>query len=97
MCEAYPNLFAIAANKNALVKEAWSLDEGRGCWNPLFSRSFNDRELEEVTNFLLCLSKGKVQTGVEDKVLWNEMKNGLFSAKSLFKVLDSVLHGYFPC
>ena len=30
LCEAYPNIFAIAANKNALVKEAWSLDEGRG-------------------------------------------------------------------
>ena len=62
----------------------------------MFSRSFNDLGLEEVSNFLLCLSKEKVQTGVEDKVLWNEEKYGLFSVKSLFKVLDSVPHVYFP-
>ena len=46
LCEAYPNLYAIAAYKNASIKEAWSMDEGRGCGNPLFSRSFNDWELE---------------------------------------------------
>ena len=41
---------------------------------------------------ILCLSKEKVQTRVEDKVLWNEEKEGLFFVKSLVLVP----HVYFP-
>ena len=62
-----------------------------------FFRPFNDWELEEVNNFLTCLSRTKVQPSLEDKVRggWKK-KNGLFSVKSMFKVLDSASHGYFP-
>ena len=36
LCGAFPNLFAVAAHKDAVIKEMWSPDEGGGCWNPLF-------------------------------------------------------------
>ena len=96
LCDAFPNLFAVVAHKDALIKEMWGPDEGGGCWNPLFLRSFNDWELEEVNNFLTCLSRTKVQPSLEDKVRWVEEKNGLFSVKSMFKVLDVVTHCYLP-
>ena len=56
LCDAFLNLFVIAAHKDVVIKEMWSPDEGGGCWNPLFLRPFNDWELEEVNNFLTCLS-----------------------------------------
>ena len=95
LCDAFPNLFVVAAHKDAVIKEIWSPDEGGGCWNPLFVRPFNDWELEEVNNFLTCLNRTKVQPSLEDKVRWVEEKNGLFSVNSMFKVLDSASHGYF--
>ena len=37
-----------------------------------------------------------MQPSLEDKVRWVEGKNELFSVNSMFKVLDSASHGYFP-
>ena len=71
LCDAFPNIFAVAAHKDVVIKEMWSLDEGGGCWNPLFVRPFNDWELEEV-NFFTCLSWMK--PSLEDKVRWEEGK-----------------------
>lgn len=45
--------------------------------------------MEEVDNFLLCLSYTKVQPSLDDKVIWGEEKNGQSATKSLFKVLES--------
>ena len=33
-----------------------------GCWNPLFTRPFNDWDMAEVSNFLLRLSGGESAT-----------------------------------
>ena len=74
LCVAFPTLYAIATYKNALVKDAGSLVEGGGGWNPLLLRPFNDWEMEEVKNFLLCLSRKIVQPNVEDKVIWGRKK-----------------------
>ena len=92
LCEAFPNHIAVAAHKDPLIKDMWNLDEGGEYWNPLFLRPFNDWESEDVHNFLLCLSRKKVQPNCEDNVVWVEGKNGNFSVKSLFKALD-----YAPC
>ena len=40
LCDAFPNLSAVAAHKDVVIKEMWSLDEGGRCWNPLFVRPF---------------------------------------------------------
>lgn len=44
-------------------------------------------KFKEVNNFHLCLGKEKVQTGVEDKMLWNE-GTWAVSCKSLLKELE---------
>ena len=36
LCDAFPNLFVVAANKDVVIKEMWSPNEGGGYWNPLF-------------------------------------------------------------
>ena len=46
LCDAFPTLIAVTTNKEALIKDMWSMNEGEGrCWNPLFLRPFNDLEL----------------------------------------------------
>ena len=96
LCDAFPNLFVVTAHKDVVIKEMWSPDEGGGCWNPHFLRSFNNWELEEANNFLPCLSRTKEQPSLEDKMRWVEEKKELFFVKSMFKVLDSPSHCYFP-
>ena len=49
---AFPSLFSCAMEKEAWVGDLWSYEYGGGCWNPVFSRSFNDWEMEDVERFL---------------------------------------------
>ena len=39
---AFPSLFSLANVKEAWVEDLWGLESGGGCWNPTFSRSFNN-------------------------------------------------------
>nr|CAN62954.1 hypothetical protein VITISV_018196 [Vitis vinifera] len=50
--EAFPNLYRLAVNKDEWVSNAWEGSGESGCWNPHFSRHFNDWELEEVESLL---------------------------------------------
>ena len=59
-----------------------------GGWNPRFSRSFNDWEVEAVERFLLTLQGKRLVFDLEDRVLWKETKNENFSVKSLYSTLE---------
>ena len=39
---AFPNLFRLAAQKDATAVELWDRNSEEGGWNPIFLRSFND-------------------------------------------------------
>ena len=49
--EAFPNLYQLAVDKDELVSNAWEGSREPGCWNPHFSRHFNDWKLEELEGF----------------------------------------------
>ncbi|RVW49018.1 Transposon TX1 uncharacterized 149 kDa protein [Vitis vinifera] len=53
------------------------------------SLSFNDWELEAVASLLSVLQGKRLNVGLEDRVVWNASKNGIFSVKSLYNTLDS--------
>ncbi|RVW97250.1 putative ribonuclease H protein [Vitis vinifera] len=74
---------------DAWVRDVWRCNEGGGSWSPLFSRPFNDWELEEVCSFFVALNRKQIQQGVDDRVIWRETKCGMFSVKSLYKSLVS--------
>nr|CAN69266.1 hypothetical protein VITISV_043642 [Vitis vinifera] len=62
LCVSFPSLFALAVSKDAWVKDVWRCNEGGGSWSPLFSRPFNDWELEEArTLWVLLFSMFGVQ------------------------------------
>ncbi|KAL6328006.1 hypothetical protein AAG906_031350 [Vitis piasezkii] len=76
LCEAYPSLFDLAVSKDARVADCWDSMGEVGGWNPRFLRPFNDWEVEERLN-----------VDLEDRIVWNETKDGIFS-KICFNSLD---------
>ena len=92
----FPNLFRLTAQKNARVAELWNWDSGEGGWNPIFLRSFNDWEMEEVDRFLQVLYRKQIRPLMEDKILFKGSRNDAFSVSSMYRVLDCSPQVAFP-
>ncbi|KAJ9696951.1 hypothetical protein PVL29_008942 [Vitis rotundifolia] len=96
LCESFPSLFSISLTKNAWVSEVWNpVSDGDG-WTPLFTRAFNDWEIESVERLLQKIHVCRVQRDEEDKVIWTVSKNGAFSVKSLYSILERGGSSLFP-
>ena len=78
------------------MAEVWVASGEDGGWNPRFSRLFNDWEMETVGRFLVTLQGKKVVTNMEDRVQWEEAKDGLFSVKSFYSTLEGSRVVPFP-
>ena len=64
-------------------------------WDPCFSRSFNDWEVDVVDNFLVWFHRKRVCEDLEDTVLWTKTKSGSFLSNSLQCLRVGRLH-FFP-
>ncbi|RVW40434.1 Protein arginine N-methyltransferase 2 [Vitis vinifera] len=96
LCVSFPSLLALVVSKDAWVKDVWRCNEGGGSWSPLFSRLFNNWELDEVCSFFVALNGKQIQQGVDDRVIWRETNCGKFLVKSLYKSLVSGYPISFP-
>ncbi|RVX05910.1 hypothetical protein CK203_023878 [Vitis vinifera] len=83
-------------SKEAWVADVWSLNGDGGGWTPLFSRAFNDWELELVEHFLQKIQAFKVHKDVEDRVIWLVSRCGTFLVKSLYSILEPGDSPLFP-
>ena len=59
----FPSLYALADSERAMVAKVWDTTRGEGTWNTRFTRSFNDREIDEVQNFINLINKKKKSVG----------------------------------
>ncbi|RVW40104.1 hypothetical protein CK203_081942 [Vitis vinifera] len=89
LCNSFPSLYAFVAFKEAWLVELWDSSREEGVWSPTFSRPFNDWEVEEVERLLLTIQGRRLNPNLEDRVLWKETKDGIFSVKSLYSALVS--------
>ena len=96
LCVDFPSLCVFARAKEAWVGDVWSLEQGRGCGNPTCIRLFNDWGMDDVERLLFHLRSKKVIEGVDDKVKWEGVHNGVFSVKSLYKILEQRSSISFP-
>ncbi|RVW27695.1 Retrovirus-related Pol polyprotein from transposon RE1 [Vitis vinifera] len=80
----------------AWLVELWDHSGDEGVWNPSFSRSFNDWEVEGVERLLLTIRGRRLNPLLEDRMLWKETKDGIFSVKSLYSLLASRRDVQFP-
>lgn len=78
--DRFPNIYAIAQNKNILVEDVWN---GVGEWSVMVNRYLNDWEVKEHENLLFLLSKISSSTD-KDKLVWKHKENGEFSVKSYY-------------
>ena len=77
------------------MAELWD-PSGEEGWSPLFSRSFNDWELEEVQIFLQVIQGKRVIFNQEDVLLMKDVKGGRFSVKHFYLHLALVRDSLFP-
>ena len=94
LSQSFPNLFAMAAHRNATVEEMWNQNFGQGGWYLRFLRDFNDWELDTVGNLLDVLREYRV-TLEEDSVIWKEGRDGLFRVKKAYNMLASPIVAEF--
>ena len=92
----FPNLFRLTAQKNAKAADLWNRESGEGGWNPIFLRSFNDWEMEEVDRFLQILCRKQINPLMEDKILFKGSRNDGFLVKIMYRVLDCSPQVEFP-
>jgi len=94
----FPNVFAIAREKNILLGDAFSNTECKTC--PIsVSRYFNDWEVEKFEIFLSFMNTVQLNAS-KDKICWTLRKNKSFSVSSLYNnqinykvdVIDSFPH-----
>ena len=80
------------------MNEVWTaFGEMGGSRSPCFTRPFNDWKMEEVEMLFCCLGGKKVNVGEEeDRVRWMDLKDCLFSVKSLYRALQSDSLVSFP-
>ena len=93
LCVSFPSLFTLANPKEAWVKDVWNGSIGVGSWSPRFTRSFNDWEMDEVEDLLLCLCGQKVILEEEDWVWWMKTKDE-FSRQSHLQSLRAGLFSF---
>ncbi|RVW50222.1 Threonine--tRNA ligase, mitochondrial 1 [Vitis vinifera] len=96
LCNSFPSLYAFASYKEAWIEEMWDHSGGEGVWILRFSRPFNDWEVEEVERLLVIIRGRRLNPLAEDCLLWKETKDGIFSVKSLYSILDSRSGVQFP-
>ena len=62
----------------------------------IFFRNLNNWEVDEAERLFLRLGTKKLFAGLEDKPQWEETKNGDFSTKVMYKVLENGPSFAFP-
>ncbi|RVW83365.1 hypothetical protein CK203_038873 [Vitis vinifera] len=83
-------------SKNAWVSDVWNpVGDGIG-WTPLFARAFNDWEIILLERLLQKIQAFRVQREEEDRVIWTASKDGVFSVRSLYSMMEPGGLSLFP-
>ncbi|RVW55955.1 putative plant SNARE 13 [Vitis vinifera] len=83
-------------SKNAWVSDVWNpVGDGIG-WTPLFARAFNDWEIILLERLLQKIQAVRVQREEEDRVIWTASKDGVFSVRSLYSMMEPGGLSLFP-
>ena len=96
LSESFPSLFTLFMSKEAWAADVWNPEGEGGSWTPLFSRAFNDWELELVECFLQKIQATRVHKDLEDKVISTTLRCRAFLVKSLYVILETEDPLLFP-
>ena len=88
LCSSFPSLYDLTSSKGVKVAELWEAIGTRGRWNFKFEKHFNDWELEEAQRFICIVSTKSLSPLLDDRLRWNGAKDGTFSVKSSYDLLE---------
>ena len=83
-----PLHFILETNKETFVANMWEFSSEEVGWTPRFIRTFNYWEVEEVQCLLQSIQDKRVLASQDDMILLKEARDGRFSVKLLYRVLD---------
>ena len=69
------------------MREYWNDVSGEGGWNPVFTRHFNEWEVDEVESLLCKFGRYTLEKEAIDRVRWKLSNTRVFTIKSMYKVL----------
>ena len=88
LCSSFPSLYDVASSKGAKMAKLWEVTRTGGGCNFRFERHFNDWELQEAQRFICIVSTKSLSPLLDDKLGWNGAKDGMFSIKSSYDLLE---------
>ena len=94
LSQSFPQLYALAVQRNATVNEVWDSNFGQGGWNLRFFRGFNDWELDLIGD-LLTMLRFRISFE-EESVFWKGGENGKFGVKEAYNLLIAPNEFAFP-
>ena len=95
LSQAFPQIFALAACRNASVDEVWDPRLGQGGWNLSLVRDSNDWELGLIEDLLFLLRDIRI-TPEEDSVLWKRGNTDNFRIRGAYNLLAAPNPLVFP-
>ena len=78
------------------MRDYWNDVSGEGGWNPIFTRSFNDWEVDEAKSLFCRLGRYTLDEEDVDRVRWKLLNIGVFTVKSMYKALQLSTFEHFP-
>jgi hypothetical protein len=85
--DGFPELFRIARNKEALVRDHIRYQNGSVFWDLNFTRNAQDWELKAVSSFLELLYSSSAKGHGEDRMCWRGSSKDGFLVKNYYKIL----------
>jgi len=94
--KAFPVLYGIARDKDALVAAHLVLESGSLQWDVNFMRAAHEWEVEVLASFFTLLYSIRVRSEGDDKLWWTPSHKGKFDVSSFYKVLACKEKASFP-
>ncbi|XP_059629969.1 uncharacterized protein LOC132272921 [Cornus florida] len=93
---AFPQLYKIASDRQAMVVNCYYLDNRRLIWDVRFRRFFQDWEIEKAIRFLELLYRQRIMEEDSDCWSWVANSQGRFEMRSFFRCLSFDHRVRFP-